>query len=79
MQQDLTAMPRSDLLQYLIGKCELRVKTKWFERIHGKGERQGENTQLLSHLMIVILESPLLFLKTLSCSSHLVQQLELRG
>jgi hypothetical protein len=35
MQQDLTAMPRSDFLQYLIAKCELRVKTIWFERIQG--------------------------------------------
>ena len=35
MQQDLAAVPRSEFTQYLIGKCELRVKTIWFERIQG--------------------------------------------
>jgi len=35
MQQDLAAVPRTNFMQYLIGKCELRVRTIWFERIHG--------------------------------------------
>uniref|UniRef100_A0A7S0STV0 EF-hand domain-containing protein n=1 Tax=Mantoniella antarctica TaxID=81844 RepID=A0A7S0STV0_9CHLO len=35
MQQDLSAMPRTEFLRFLIAKCELRVKTIWFERIQG--------------------------------------------
>lgn len=35
MQQDLTAVPRSEFLQYLVGTCELRVKTIWFECVRG--------------------------------------------